>query len=209
MKLTPLDIYQKEFRRKKLNGLDPEDVEQFLFQVAEGLEALLHENAQLAQRLERGGAQPAGGGGGSEAGDATGRQAAQQQVEKARQEARRIADEALAKAKSIVDDARAQAQRIGAAAQARAPQPAMAAATPETTNERVIQFARDYQSMLVKHLSQVTQHLGHEEEDPSSLTAAPVGTPSAALEDASEVASDRTPDAASTEDITTELGTRR
>ncbi len=211
MKLTPLDIYQKEFRRKKLNGLDPEDVEHFLFQVAEGLEALLHENAQLAQRVERGGAQPAeeGTGVGSEAGAAPARQAAQQEVEKARQEARRIADEARAKAKSIVDDARAQAQQIREAGQARAPLPP----APTGADERVKQFAREYQAMLVKHLSQVTHHLGREEDHgaddvSSALAAAPVGAPSAALEDASEVASELTPDAASPEDRTTELGTR-
>jgi DivIVA domain-containing protein len=207
MKLTPLDIYQKEFRRKKLNGLDPEDVEHFLFQVAEGLEALLHENAQLTQRLERGAPQTAeeGTGVGSEIGDGPARQAAEQEVEKARQEARRIADEARAKARAIVDDARAQAQRIGEAGQARGAQPAVAAAT----DERMKQFARDYQSMLVKHLSQVTHHLGHEEDDePSSLTAAPVGAPSAASEDSSEVALARTPGAEPAEDRTTELGTR-
>ncbi len=217
MKLTPLDIYQKEFRRKKLNGLDPEDVEQFLFQVAEGLEALLHENAHLAQRLERGGAQPAeqGAGVGSEAAGATGRQVAQREVETARQEAQRIADEARAKAKSIVDDARAQAQRIGEAGQARAPRPAAA------TNERVKQFAREYQSMLVTHLSHVTHHLGSEEEDdPSSVTASSAGASSGTLADtlegsladtatdASELVAETASEVAPSEDRTTELGTR-
>ena len=53
MKITPLDIYQKEFKRKTLNGLDPDDVENFLFHVAEGVEQLLTENAELKRRSER------------------------------------------------------------------------------------------------------------------------------------------------------------
>lgn len=173
MQLTPLDIYQKEFRRKKLNGLDPEDVEQFLFQVAEGLEALLHENARLAQKAN-GGETPAI----DDGTDATGappRQDARRDVELARQEARRITDEARANAKATIDDARAEARRILDAAAARGPH-----ASPVDTRQdpRARQFAVEYQSILVKHLAQVTQHLGDADDDrrdPDDLEHAPSG----------------------------------
>ncbi|MAF11240.1 hypothetical protein CMK11_12380 [Candidatus Poribacteria bacterium] len=163
MKLTPLDIYQKEFRRKTLNGLDPEDVEQFLFQVAEGLEALLHENARLTQRLASGGPEPAGEG--TDVGEAPTPPEGRQEVDQARQEARRIGDEARAKGKALVDDARAEAQRILDAAQARASQPATHSSTQAPRPDaRARQFAREYQAMIVKHLAQVTHHLADEDD---------------------------------------------
>ncbi|GIX06891.1 MAG: hypothetical protein KatS3mg115_1294 [Candidatus Poribacteria bacterium] len=52
MKLTPIDIYQKQFHRRRLRGLDPEEVEEFLFQVAEAVEDLLEEKMELERRLE-------------------------------------------------------------------------------------------------------------------------------------------------------------
>jgi cell division initiation protein len=51
MKLTPLDILRREFRRKAFNGLDPEDVERFLEDVAEGVEGILAENAELRRQI--------------------------------------------------------------------------------------------------------------------------------------------------------------
>jgi DivIVA domain-containing protein len=154
MQLTPLDIYQREFRRKRLNGLDPDDVEQFLFQVAEGLEVLLQENAQLAARAAKGPPQPKSDG--TEASGAQPRQDARREVDQARQEARRITDEATAQAKAAIDNARSEARRIIDAAHARTPQ-APAGATAHDPKAR--QFAIDYQSLLVKHLAQVTHHL--------------------------------------------------
>ncbi|MBT5714483.1 hypothetical protein HOI71_25775, partial [Candidatus Poribacteria bacterium] len=166
-----------------LNGLDPEDVEQFLFQVAEGLEALLHENARLTQRLASGGVEPAGEG--TDVGDAPTPPGGRQEVDQARQEARRIGDEARAKGKTIVDDARAEAQRILDAAQARGTQTATRGPQPDA---RARQFARDYQAMIVKHLAQVTHHLAEEDD----IQPDPVGEEPATTD----------------EDRTTEVGAR-
>lgn len=47
MKLTPLDIQQQQFKGKMFGGLDPEDVDQFLQVVAQAMEELLKELAEL------------------------------------------------------------------------------------------------------------------------------------------------------------------
>lgn len=51
MRLTPLDIYQKEFK-KVLRGVDPDEVEDFLEKVADDYEQLIHENAALKGQVE-------------------------------------------------------------------------------------------------------------------------------------------------------------
>lgn len=54
MEFSPLEITQREFGRK-FRGLDPEEVQTFLEQIAEGMTRLLQENtdrAALIQRLE-------------------------------------------------------------------------------------------------------------------------------------------------------------
>jgi len=50
MKLTPLDIKKQEFK-KVFRGYDPNEVNNFLSMVAEEMEALARENAELMERL--------------------------------------------------------------------------------------------------------------------------------------------------------------
>src|SRR5512138_851890 len=52
MNITPLDITQKQFRRR-LRGLDPEEVEAFLALVAVEFEALVKENGALREDNQR------------------------------------------------------------------------------------------------------------------------------------------------------------
>ncbi len=51
MRLTPTDIYQREFKRA-FRGLDQEDVEDFLDQVAEDYEELTNESSTYKQQVE-------------------------------------------------------------------------------------------------------------------------------------------------------------
>jgi len=50
LRITPLDIRQQEFK-KCMRGLDPHEVQAFLEMVADELELLVKENANLTQRL--------------------------------------------------------------------------------------------------------------------------------------------------------------
>jgi cell division initiation protein len=52
MKLTPLDIHHKEFRRA-IRGYNEEDVDIFLDEVAEEFERLFKENIDLKEQIER------------------------------------------------------------------------------------------------------------------------------------------------------------
>jgi cell division initiation protein len=51
MKLTPLDIHHKEFRRS-LRGYDEKEVDDFLDEVADDFERLFKENIELSEKLE-------------------------------------------------------------------------------------------------------------------------------------------------------------
>jgi len=51
MKLTPLDIHHKEFRRS-LRGYNEEEVDKFLDEVADEFERLFKENIDLSEKLE-------------------------------------------------------------------------------------------------------------------------------------------------------------
>ncbi len=53
MKITPLDIQQQQFKGKFLGGLDPEDVDGFLQQVAQEMEDLVRENTELREQSRR------------------------------------------------------------------------------------------------------------------------------------------------------------
>ncbi len=53
MKITPLDIQQQQFKGKLLGGLDPEDVDGFLQQVAQELEDLVRENTELREQSRK------------------------------------------------------------------------------------------------------------------------------------------------------------
>lgn len=50
MKLTPIDITNKEFR-KMLRGYDPEEVDEFLDQIVEDYEELFKENSLLKEKI--------------------------------------------------------------------------------------------------------------------------------------------------------------
>ncbi|MEW6686405.1 MAG: DivIVA domain-containing protein [Candidatus Edwardsbacteria bacterium] len=51
MKITPLDIRKQSFR-KKVRGLDPDEVQAFLEMVANEFEELIKENTTLTERLQ-------------------------------------------------------------------------------------------------------------------------------------------------------------
>src|SRR5919197_4214708 len=51
MRLTPLDIRQQQFTVRMFRGLDPQEVDAFLEDVAEDYEAVLRENALLREQV--------------------------------------------------------------------------------------------------------------------------------------------------------------
>lgn len=51
MRLSPLDIRQQQFTVRMFRGLDPQEVDTFLEDVAEDYETLLKENALLKEQL--------------------------------------------------------------------------------------------------------------------------------------------------------------
>ena len=51
MRLSPLDIRQQQFTVRMFRGLDPQEVDAFLEDVAEDYEAVLRENALLREQL--------------------------------------------------------------------------------------------------------------------------------------------------------------
>jgi cell division initiation protein len=53
MRITPLDIYQREFSKKKLGGLDENEVHEFLKKVGREYENLYAENKALKEQSER------------------------------------------------------------------------------------------------------------------------------------------------------------
>jgi cell division initiation protein len=52
IKITPVDLLQHEFSRR-LRGLDPEEVQNFLKDIAEEIEELVRENAAQAEKLRQ------------------------------------------------------------------------------------------------------------------------------------------------------------
>lgn len=53
MKITPLDIQQQQFKGKLFGGLDQEDVDSFLQNIALEMEGLTRENASLKEQVQR------------------------------------------------------------------------------------------------------------------------------------------------------------
>lgn len=53
MKISPLDIQQQQFKGKMFGGLDSDDVDAFLQQVAEQVEELVRENTELKEQNRR------------------------------------------------------------------------------------------------------------------------------------------------------------
>lgn len=150
MKITPIEIYQKEFRRKTWNGLDSEEVENFLYRIAEGVEAILSENEELRRRLK-------GAGDGSlSAADTT------QALEETHRQAANLLQEARQQARGILESAKAQAEQILAEARASGgdvPAPA----------DDIRGYAETYRRFLEGHLD----HLRHWLSPSSEKTPSP------------------------------------
>jgi cell division initiation protein len=53
MRITPLDIYQREFAKKKIGGLDEVEVNEFLKKVGREYESLYSENKSLKEQADR------------------------------------------------------------------------------------------------------------------------------------------------------------
>ena len=53
MKITPLDIQQQQFKVKTFRGLDPDDVDAFLQNVAGEMESLIRDNNELKEQQAR------------------------------------------------------------------------------------------------------------------------------------------------------------
>ena len=53
MRITPLDIYQREFSKKKIGGLDENEVYEFLKKVGREYEMVYSENKSLKDQSER------------------------------------------------------------------------------------------------------------------------------------------------------------
>ncbi len=151
--ITPMEIYQREFKRKALNGLDPEDVEDFLFQVAEDMEALIKENTELKQR--QGGGAPASR---QEPPPAAGDQSAEA-LEQAQAEAARIKAKAEREARTILNQARAEAKKISQQ---------KGGESPQTSGGGVSEHEKKYLSMLARHLSEMTLLLEETDLDDAS-----------------------------------------
>ncbi len=108
MKLTPLDIHHKEFRRS-IRGYNEEDVDVFLDQVAEEFERLFKENTELKERVENMSdkvKQYEGVEQTLQKALFTGQQAADQVKENAQKESELIVGDAEKKAKDIIQDVR-------------------------------------------------------------------------------------------------------
>ena len=175
MTLTPLTIYQREFKRKTLNGLDPEDVETFLFEVAEGLETLLNENEELRRCLDRqvDGMPEAAKIEGDVRSEASSGSGVARESERARREAKRLTSEGEAEARRIVSEARSDAERILSLA-------TKAAGARQQDGDPMVDatrdLAREYQAVLIQHLSRVSAILsgtdgpgGDSQEFPDAL----------------------------------------
>lgn len=53
MKISPLDIQQQQFKGKMFGGLDSDDVDSFLQQIAQQVEELVRENTDLKEQNRR------------------------------------------------------------------------------------------------------------------------------------------------------------
>jgi len=112
--ISPLDILGRTFK-KRLTGYDPDEVQQFLGQIANAMESVLRDRGELKQRVRRfeqqlvefrereGALQDA---------LVAAQKSAEQTVETARNDGQLIIDEAQALADSLVDDAHERAHNI-------------------------------------------------------------------------------------------------
>jgi len=125
LRITPLDIYQQEFKRV-LRGVDPDEVEDFLERVADDYEQIIKENAALKEQIESLKVQLAAGGKTEQvdALETTTREEAANITREARKEAdnlireaRKEADNIIRKAEAIAREAResrvAESEEVG------------------------------------------------------------------------------------------------
>ena len=113
MRITPLDIYQQEFKRV-LRGLDPDEVEDFLERVADDYEQVLRENASLKKQMESLELQLTAGGRikqTSASSPASG-QSADDFIKEAKKESENIVRQAMESAETIISKARNEAHQI-------------------------------------------------------------------------------------------------
>jgi len=113
LRITPLDIYQQEFKRV-LRGLDPDEVEDFLERVADDYEQVLRENASLKKQIESLELQLTAGGRikqTSASSPASG-QSADDFIKEAKKESENIVRQAMESAETIISKARNEAHQI-------------------------------------------------------------------------------------------------
>ena len=114
MRITPLDIYQQEFKRV-LRGLDPDEVEDFLERVADDYEQVLRENATLKKQIESLESQSTTGGRVKQTAASTkaaiGKDA-DDTIRDAKKEAENIVRQAMESAETIISKARNEAHKI-------------------------------------------------------------------------------------------------
>lgn len=129
MRITPLDIYQQEFKRV-LRGFDPDEVEDFLERIADDYEQLIKENTVLKERIES-----------LEAQLATSVETEQTDASEtiAREDASGIIREAKKEADSVIREARREADNIIAKAkdEAREIRPEVGKIPDEAVGRRV------------------------------------------------------------------------
>ncbi len=114
MRITPLDIYQQEFKRV-LRGVDPDEVEDFLERVADDYEVLIKENASLKEQIESLEDQLAAGSKAeqSDASEAAVREDADDVIREAKKEADSVIREARKEADNIIRKASDEAGELG------------------------------------------------------------------------------------------------
>lgn len=105
MRITPLDIYQREFKRV-LRGFDPDEVEDFLEQVADDYEQMIKENAELRERISTIETQFA------TEGQVDGTKMIEDMIRQANERVNNIIQEAENEADNIIQQAREEADRI-------------------------------------------------------------------------------------------------
>lgn len=114
MRITPLDIRRREFKRA-LRGYSDEEVDTFLDEVADELELITQENAELKERLERAEEQIATY---AQLRDALEKTLVQAQLQaeeiraNARKESELIMRDAQVKARSIINDAYVETRKV-------------------------------------------------------------------------------------------------
>ena len=113
LRITPLDIYQQEFKRV-LRGFDPDEVEDFLERIADDYEQLIKENTTLKEHIESLEAQLATGGkaGQTEASETIVSEDASDIIREAKKEAESVIREARREADSIIAKAKDEAREI-------------------------------------------------------------------------------------------------